>query len=607
MNESTEPSPKRTNVFLLSSGLITALIYAVITWLSYDCEQSDPQPERPLLTLLMLFTVAGIIYLTACWMLTLRRTSSASKHSLFIMIGWAIVFRLILMFSIPIQEVDLYRYIWDGVVTAQAISPYKYSPEEVELRRVDLQTAERIGAPFQYRTKAVEQDQVTSLARLADGEDLAKVFRLLHFKEYTTPYPPTNQPFFALAAVLGQLSGQFYGYLFSMKGILILFDIGTGLVLIQLLARLNLPQTWSVAWFWCPLVLKEIANSGHLDSIAVFFTTLAIWLLVVALWPKASDRRPSLVLVGLAFVVLAVAVAAKIYPLVLFPLFFVVTLKRLGASALVPAILFPMLVAVLLWPILSHLDAVKNLQQSVKGVENQVEPAAGVENQVLTAPPPGIEAFARHWEMNDFLFMLMVENLKPYGNKPDDADALAGDNPSRIWFVRTSNEFRHKTAEAIADAIPTVDKRAAPFWLTRMATLGVFSIVVLWACVRLLLSNDPRIFLEIVFLTIAWFWLLAPTQNPWYWTWAVPMLCFCRNPAWYLFAVTSLAYYLRFYCEYHLSSGQGKYGTPFKGTALFDFNVPILEFAPLLVLLFVLMLGRMGRGFVRRPATVEES
>ena len=304
-----------------------------------------------------------------------------------------------------------------------------------------------------------------------------------------------------------------------------------------------------------------------------------------------------MIFAGLAFVVLAVAVAAKIYPLVLFPLFVVVALKRLGASALLPAAVFPILVAVLLWPILSHLDSVKSLQQSVTGVENKE----------VAAPPPGIEAFARHWEMNDFLFMLMVENLKPYGDKPEDVDAAAQDQPSRIWFVKTSNEFRHKTAESIADVVPTVDKRAAPFWLTRMATLCVFGVVVLWGCVRLFRSNDPRLFLEIVFLTIAWFWLLAPTQNPWYWTWALPMICFCRNPAWYLFAVTSLAYYLRFYCEYHLAGSPGKYGTPFSGTALFDFNVPILEFAPLLVLLFVLMLGRIGMGFVRRPAIEQES
>ena len=579
------------------------MLYATITWLSYRCEQSDVQQERPLLTLLTLFTAAGLVYLAACCVLILRRRSQpqiqphgAPAFSLSIMVGWAIVFRLILMFSIPIQEVDLYRYIWDGVVTAQAISPYKYSPEEVELRRVGLKTKEGMEAPFKYRSKAAEQNQVSSLARLADGEDLAKVFHLLHFKEYTTPYPPTNQPFFALAAVLGQATGHFYGYLFSMKGVLILFDIGTGLVLIQLLGRLSLPRTWSVAWFWCPLLLKEIANSGHLDSIAVFFTTLAIWMLVCALWPAVSDKKPSMILAGLSFVVLAFAVAAKIYPLVLFPLFVVVGLKRLGTRALLPAAVFPALVAVLLWPILSHLDSVKSLQKSITGIEQKETPA----------PPPGIEAFARHWEMNDFLFMMVVENLKPYGKTPEDSDAAAGDQPSRIWFVKTSNEFRHKIAESIAEAVPTVDKRGAPFWLTRMATLCVFGVIVLWASVRLSRSNDPRLFLEIVFLTIAWFWLLAPTQNPWYWTWALPMICFCRNPAWYLFAVASLAYYLRFYCEYHLSGGPAKFGTPFSGTALFDFNVPILEFAPLLVLLFVLMLGRIGMGVVR-PANAEES
>jgi len=64
-------------------------------------------------------------------------------------------------------------------------------------------------------------------------------------------------------------------------------------------------------------------------------------------------------------------------------------------------------------------------------------------------------------------------------------------------------------------------------------------------------------------------------------------------------AAASLAYYLRFYCEYHLSEGPAKFGTPYSGTALFDFNVPILEFAPLLVLLFVLMVGRFGMGLVR--------
>ena len=28
----------------------------------------------------------------------------------------------------------------------------------------------------------------------------------------------------------------------------------------------------------------------------------------------------------------------------------------------------------------------------------------------------------------------------------------------------------------------------------------------------------------VAFLVLAWFWLLSPTQNPWYWTWALPLV-----------------------------------------------------------------------------------
>ena len=564
-------------------GIGTALLYAGITWLSFFCDPQTPGQQRPLLVVLTLFSIAGIAYLTVCWRLIFRRQANSAK-SLSVIVGWAIVFRIILLFSLPIQEVDLYRYIWDGVVTAQGISPFKFSPEEIEDQ---LAAGERgtTNTSFRYRTKVSEQQQVTALATLAGGEDLAQVFEQVHFKQYTTPYPPTNQPVFAIAALIGQAIGNFWGYLYAMKGILILFDIATGLVLIKLLARLSLPQTWSVAWFWCPLVMKEIANSAHLDSIAVFLTTFAIWMLVRALWPTASDRKAGIPYVSGAFAVLALAVGAKIYPIVLFPLFAVATVRRFGVRAFVPVVLFPVLVGVLLWPILCHLESVQSLKQQLTGVENRI----------VSAPPPGIEAFARHWEMNDFLFMVLVENLKPYGKTPEDADPAAGDRPSRIWFVKTTNAFRHHTADAVAKAVSTIEKAEAPFWLTRRITLGVFALVVLWASVRVSRSNDPRLFLEMTFLTIAWFWLLAPTQNPWYWTWALPMICFCRNPVWYLFAFTSLAYYLRFYCEYHLTGGEGKFGTPYAGTALFDFVVPILEFAPLLLMLMLVMLVRISR------------
>ena len=102
--------------------------------------------------------------------------------------------------------------------------------------------------------------------------------------------------------------------------------------------------------------------------------------------------------------------------------------------------------------------------------------------------------------------------------------------------------------------------------------------------------DHPFELLELVFLTIAWFWLLAPTQNPWYWTWALPWLMFCRNRIWYFVGVAAMAYYLRFYFEYHglVENGEtGLMGTPYAGTAFFDFIFPVLEFAPILLALFV--------------------
>ena len=60
-----------------------------------------------------------------------------------------------------------------------------------------------------------------------------------------------------------------------------------------------------------PLVLKEIANSAHLDSIAVFFVTLAVYLMCRA---TTSSR-------AWAWVALAPGVSPKLYGLTLAALF----------------------------------------------------------------------------------------------------------------------------------------------------------------------------------------------------------------------------------------------------------------------------------------------
>lgn len=89
---------------------------------------------------------------------------------------------------------------------------------------------------------------------------------------------------------------------------------------------------------------------------------------------------------------------------------------------------------------------------------------------------------------------------------------------------------------------------------------------------------------EGVFLTLAWFWLLAPTQNPWYWTWALPFLVFTRNRAWLWVSGIVFAYYLRFWLTDHYFT-TAVLGSRYAGPAFFDFVVTWIEFFPWFVFL----------------------
>ena len=354
---------------LLVSGFLMLSTFMAILWLSFDCEQRDTEQSRPLLKVIGLFSAAGIGWLVACWSVVWRGgwttmrskpTKLTNSTTLWLVLGFGIAFRLVLLFSVPIQEVDLFRYIWDGTVMSQGISPYEYSPQEI-----DFYPDPQKGVP-NYRTKLSEREDIEKLSNIATSPGMVRAFGLLHFKEYTTPYPLANQPAFALAAVIGRAIDNFWGLLYAMKGVLTLFDIATAFLLIGLLKRLALPGEWVVVYFWCPLLLKEIANSGHLDSIAVFFSVAAVYLMVRTYWTAASDKgqqdnqsnlpsdtNPAANLIAntdsaaktflssnLIALVLAAAVAAKIFPAVLGPIWAIVMLKRIRFAAIVPLAVF---------------------------------------------------------------------------------------------------------------------------------------------------------------------------------------------------------------------------------------------------------------------------
>jgi len=86
-------------------------------------------------------------------------------------------------------------------------------------------------------------------------------------------------------------------------------------------------------------------------------------------------------------------------------------------------------------------------------------------------------------------------------------------------------------------------------------------------------------------------WLLCPTQNPWYWTWALPLLPFARSRVWLAVSGLSLLYHLRFWLSYHWPD-TSVWESGYFGPVFFDFVVTWVEFAPWLLLLAI--------GFARR-------
>jgi hypothetical protein len=178
--------------------------------------------------------------------------------------------RVILWFSDPVLETDFYRYLWDGRVLANGINPYLFAPLDPALDRIDVL----------YRT-------------------------YINWSQFRTIYPPVSQCVFALCHWVAPDS------LLALKVVFTAFDLAAGFLLVRWLKRRNIDPRWSLLYFLNPLVLKEVANSAHLDTIPMFLSFAAIYLM------SRPARRRNL----FAWVLLALAVGSKVYPLVLVPIF----------------------------------------------------------------------------------------------------------------------------------------------------------------------------------------------------------------------------------------------------------------------------------------------
>ncbi|HET8576852.1 MAG TPA: glycosyltransferase family 87 protein [Methylomirabilota bacterium] len=241
---------------LVALGLLSAALYACAVpaahWLGLE----------PLALHVPITSILFGLYLLALGPVMGRLRSTRS--TLIGVLGFAFLFRLLLLPTPVYLSSDIYRYLWDGRVQWAGVNPYRHPPAALELAAL----RDPVTHPHINRPTAV------------------------------TAYPPGAQWLFALAALVAP------GSILGWRVLLLAIEAATCWILLRVLRRLGAPGTAILAYAWSPLVIFEGVQAGHVDLAVVP-------LVLVALRARldGSSVRAG-VLIGLAALV-------KVYPLIL--------------------------------------------------------------------------------------------------------------------------------------------------------------------------------------------------------------------------------------------------------------------------------------------------
>jgi hypothetical protein len=221
-------------------------------------------------------------------MLTSIWSAAPGRRWLLLAFAFAAVCRVPLALGPVNYDSDMVRYIWDGRVQRFGYNPYAVIPADPALAATH--TADTARMPSRYDR---------------------------------TPYPPAAQLFFRAMVTVRESPRV-------MKLTLLAFDLLTIFFLWRWLRITGRNEWLALAYAWHPLVILEAALSSHIDVLGTF------WITASAYW--LAGRRTAL-----ASCAFTLAVATKLVPIVLAPIFWGRVRKRdiaLG-TALLAALYLP--------------------------------------------------------------------------------------------------------------------------------------------------------------------------------------------------------------------------------------------------------------------------
>ena len=212
------------------------------------------------------FPLAAIFCVCQIVALIVTRNAPPDRKVIALAIGFAIAARVPLMVGPVNYDSDMIRYVWDGRAQLFGYNPYSVVPSDPALAHTH--TAVTVRMPSRHDR---------------------------------TPYPPAAQLFFR---TMVSLSGSPR----VMKVVLTLFDMATIFLVWQWLRTTGRNEWMVLGYAWNPLVILEVAHSGHIDALGAFWIAAAAY---------AMARRHT----SLAALAYTLAVATKLLPIVIAPLF----------------------------------------------------------------------------------------------------------------------------------------------------------------------------------------------------------------------------------------------------------------------------------------------
>jgi alpha-1,6-mannosyltransferase len=209
---------------------------------------------------------SALLALSFCgWALTLHRVAGVAVGAV-VVLGLALVLRLLMLPLAPTLSSDVWRYLWDGRVVRHGFDPYALAPEAEEL------------------------------VPLRD-----ELWRRLEHRQVATVYPPAALAAFSIAAATP-------APLAAWKLLVAGADLAVCWGVLWIARRRGCPWR-AVAYAWNPMVALEGAGMGHLEPLAVAATVAAVALLL------AWRPRP-----GWVASAVAAGAAIKLAPLAALPM-----------------------------------------------------------------------------------------------------------------------------------------------------------------------------------------------------------------------------------------------------------------------------------------------